>query len=101
VAYEVHVYNPASDFPKLFQQPAATLPVVIGEFGPANMSEAECGMLMVSAEQLEIPHLAWTFHMRCEPNLIVDASQNGCGVGMPLTPTSWGQLVKQRFSMPW
>jgi endoglucanase len=101
VAYEVHVYNPASDFGMLFQQPSATLPVVIGEFGPTNMTEQECGALMVSAEALEIPYLAWTFHMRCPPNLLVDDSQNGCGVGMPLSPTSWGSLLKQRLAMPW
>ncbi|MFO0762269.1 MAG: cellulase family glycosylhydrolase [Byssovorax sp.] len=101
VAYEVHVYNPASDFGMLFEQPSNTLPVVIGEFGPANMTEAECMSLMDSAEARDIPHLAWTFHMRCAPNLLVDNSQGGCGVGMPLTPTSWGSKLKARFAMPW
>jgi hypothetical protein len=55
-----------------------------------------------SAEQREIPHLAWTFHMRCDPSLIVDGSSGGCGVGMPLTPTpGWGQPLKDHYATPW
>jgi hypothetical protein len=65
------------------------------------MSEADASALQQAAEQMEIPHLAWTFHMRCSPNLLVDNSGGGCGRGMPLQPTSWGKLVKDRFAMPW
>jgi Cellulase (glycosyl hydrolase family 5) len=35
VAYEVHVYDPATDFAALFETAAQTLPVIIGEFGPS------------------------------------------------------------------
>ena len=102
VAYETHVYDSATDFPALFETAAKTLPVIIGEFGPSQgMSEADALALQQAAEQMEIPHLAWTFHMRCSPNLLVDNSGGGCGVGMQLQPTSWGNLVKNRLAMPW
>jgi len=101
VAYEVHVYNRAADFPSLFVNAAQTLPVIIGEFGLANMTEGDVQVLQRRAEQLEIPHLAWTFHMRCPPNLLVDNSAGGCGVGMELQPTAWGQLLKNRLAIPW
>jgi endoglucanase len=102
VAYEVHVYNPAADFAWLFEDPAKTLPVVIGEFGPQSMSMDDVMVMLASAELREIPHLAWTFHMRCPPNLLVDLSNNGCGVGMALTPTpDWGRRLKDHYAAPW
>lgn len=100
VAYEVHVYDPASEFDGLFVQPAATLPVIIGEFGPANMTLDDTAALMAQAEALEVPYLAWTFHMRCPPNLLVDNSGGACGVGMPLEPTAWGRQLKDRLAQP-
>jgi hypothetical protein len=102
IAYEVHVYNPATDFAGLFETAARSLPVIIGEFGPdQGMTESDATVLQQAAEQMEIPHLAWTFHMRCPPNLLVDNSGGGCGRGMALQPTRWGALVKGRFAMPW
>ncbi len=93
VAYEIHVYNPTSDFADMLTTPAQTLPVIIGEYGPANMSSDDCQNLMDLADQQGIPHLAWTFHMRCSPDLLVDNSSGGCGVDMPLQPTAWGQQL--------
>lgn len=104
VAYEVHVYDPQSTFAARFQNPSKTIPVVIGEFGPAQgyMTLSDCQALWTSAQQLEIPYLAWTFHMRCPPNLLVDNSNGGCGVNMQLTPTQgWGAPFKQQLSQPW
>lgn len=104
IAYEVHVYDDASTFPARFQNPQKTIPVIIGEHGPAQgyMTLADCQTLWNSAEQLEIPYLAWTFHMRCPPNLLVDNSGGGCGVNMNLQPTQgWGVPFKQRLSQPW
>lgn len=100
IAYETHVYDPASSFQSLFVGPSAKLPVIIGEFGPAQgyMTESDCAALMTSAESLQIPYLAWTFHPRCPPNLLVDNSGGGCGVGMALQPTSWGTLLKSRLA---
>jgi len=102
IAYEVHVYDAASQFNTLFVQPSQTLPVIIGEFGPAGtMSEADAQALMDQAETLEIPWLAWTFHMRCSPNMLTDFSGGGCGLGMALTPTSFGTLVRTQLASPY
>ncbi len=99
IVYETHVYDPASEFSSLFETPSETLPVIIGEFGPASsyMTEADCTTLMNSADTLQIPYLAWTFHQRCPPNLLVENSWGGCGIDMPLEPTSWGQLLQDRL----
>lgn len=101
IAYETHVYDPPSQFAALFETPSASLPVVIGEFGPSGMTEADAATLMASAEAHGVPYLAWTFHMRCPPNLLVDNSAGGCGAGMTLTPTSWGSTLKARLAAPW
>jgi hypothetical protein len=101
VAYETHIYDPTSVFQSEFIDPSATLPVIIGEFGPvdsAGMTMTDTQNLMDTAESLSIPYLAWTFHMRCSPNLLVDNSNGGCGVGMALQPTSWGQQVMAEFA---
>lgn len=100
IVYEVHVYNPARDFPTLVTSPAEKLPVIIGEFGPAQgyMTLNECRDLLELAESLKVPYLAWTFHMRCPPNLLVDHSNGGCGAGMPLEPTEWGKLLQEFLS---
>ncbi|MBI4509186.1 MAG: cellulase family glycosylhydrolase [Deltaproteobacteria bacterium] len=102
VAYETHVYNRPSDFARLFIEPSKTLPVIIGEFGPGgSMTNDDVTSLMEKAEELEIPYLAWTFHQRCAPNLLVDITGRGCGAGMALTPTPWGQLFKDRLAQPY
>jgi hypothetical protein len=103
IAYEVHVYNPQSDFASLFETYAPTLPIIIGEFGPMTgaMTQPDCTALMDSAQALEIPHMAWTFHMRCDPSLLVDNSAGGCGINMPLQPSSWGSQLKARLAQPW
>jgi hypothetical protein len=100
IVYETHIYNSASQFPGLFENPARTLPVIIGEFGPLNMSMADTQALMDRAEAIAVPYLAWTFHMRCPPNLIVDHSNRGCGVGMPLEPTAWGRQLIEQLARP-
>lgn len=96
IAYEVHVYDDQTLFEDRFVTPSQTLPVIIGEFGPVNgfMTMDDCTALMTQASQLNIPHLAWTFHMRCAPNLLVDNSNWGCGSGMELQPTDWGRLLQ-------
>jgi hypothetical protein len=103
VVYETHVYNPASDFQRLFITPSRTLPVIIGEFGEYSgvMTQADVQTLMQQAEANGVSYLAWTFHMRCSPNLIQDQSGGGCGVNMPLTPTALGNLLKNRLATPW
>jgi len=95
IIYETHVYDPITEFQILFIEPAQTLPVIIGEFGPVSgfNTMSDCEELIKEAESLKIPYLAWTFHMRCPPNLLVDNSNWGCGKNMPLEPTPWGELL--------
>jgi hypothetical protein len=102
VIYEVHVYDPSSEFKSMFEDPSLILPVIIGEFGPANgyMTLAETQLLMDKAEALKVPYLAWAFHMRCPPNLLVDNSNYGCGINMVLTPTEWGTQLKNQLAKP-
>ncbi|MCA9521809.1 MAG: cellulase family glycosylhydrolase [Myxococcales bacterium] len=102
IVYETHPYNPQADFDALVFEPSKTLPVVIGEFGPAGgQTLPDATVLMDGAELRNIPYLAWTFHMRCPPSLLVDNSGGGCGVGMTLEPTEWGMLIKNRLAQPW
>jgi hypothetical protein len=105
VVYEVHVYDPEAKFNEMVTVPAQTLPVVIGEFGPVsnpdigvNMTLADCQALVDLANVEQVPFLAWTFHMRCPPNLLVDNSNGSCGAGMALEPTEWGQLLKDNLN---
>ena len=102
IVYETHVYDAPSEYASEFEIPSQTLPVIIGEFGPANgyMTEANCTEMMTRARAAEVPHLAWTFHQRCPPNLIQETAP-GCGIGMTLTPTSWGTLLKNALAVPW
>jgi hypothetical protein len=101
IAYEVHFYNPMTDFNTLIGTPSLTIPLIIGEFGPVSgyQTEADAAALMDRLDQLRIPWTAWAFHMRCSPNLLVDYSGGGCGVGMPLAATGWGGTVKSRLSI--
>jgi endoglucanase len=107
IVYESHTYGGKADIDALLDGPAKNLPVIISEFGPvgvehlAHMELPDCTYLMDRAEKQEVPYAAWTFHMRCPPSLLVDKSNNSCGVGMPLEPTPWGQLLKDRLAKPY
>jgi hypothetical protein len=103
IAYEVHVYDHEARFDDVFIKSAETLPVIIGEFGPVNgmMSLEDCSRLLDAARAAEIPHLAWTFHMRCPPNLLEDTAAGTCGDRMNLVPTPWGRLIKDTLAHPW
>ncbi len=99
VLYEAHIFNPRADLSRLLTTPAQTLPTLVGAFGPAAtpqraMSLEDAQALMAEAERQGGSWAAWTFHMRCQTTaLLVDASALGCGAGMPLQPTEWGQAV--------
>jgi endoglucanase len=103
IVYETHVYDPPTAFQTLFIGPSQTLPVIIGEFGPVagSMTLADCEDLMVQARANDIPHLGYTFHMRCGPNMLVDYSAAGCGEGMTLDPTEWGTVLQTHLATPW
>ena len=102
VAYEVHIYNPQGDFANLLA-PASTIPLIIGEFGPVagTMTLDDTDVLITQAKQKGVSFLAWTFHQNCAPNLLVDNSGGGCGVGMALQPSTWGQRFKARLAEAW
>lgn len=106
IAYEVHPYNTADEFAHLLSEPHATLPIVIGEYGPAlEMTEEDIAALWALAQQEEIPYLGWNFHMRCPPNMLEDTAEDGCGLsaasGYDFPRTAWGDLLRDHLATPW
>ena len=106
IAYETHVYNSPADFTAMLVTPAATIPVIVGEFGPINdawhhATVSDMQTLIDMANANNIPHLAWTFHQYCPPNLIADTPGKTWNAnstpadwhGMPIYPTDFGQLL--------
>lgn len=110
VVYETHVYNARNAFERILARPARTLPVVVGEVGPVAkdglMSPEDAAALLDLASSLGVPWAAYTFHFRCPPNLLVEPPPPpgkpnvGCGVGVPLDPTPWGLVVRDRLRRP-
>lgn len=106
IAYEVHVYNPVSDFDALLDEPSKTLPILVGEHGPSQyMSDSDIRAMWERCQTLEIPHIAWSFHHRCPPNLLQDTASDGCGLsastGYDFPRTSWGDMLYDYLQMPW
>ncbi len=102
IAYAVGGWVAQSGFADSFLTPAETLPVVVVEFGPTDpMTLSDADALMVAAEAAEVPWVAWIFHQRCSPDLLVDNSGGSCGVDMTLAPTEWGEHVRDRLAQPW
>ncbi len=113
IAYETHVYNSPADFSSMLATPAATIPVIAGEFGPINdawhtASVADMQTLIDMANANHIPYLAWTFHQYCQPNLMADAPGKTWNAnstpadwhGMPIYPTDFGQLLVNNLAPP-
>lgn len=100
IIYECHFYNSMGDFERLVRTPKQSLPVVVGEVGPASgyMTLAECRSFLEQCEALGIPYLGWAFHMRCPPNMFEDRSGGGCGTGMEIVPNDWGRLMMEAMS---
>jgi uncharacterized protein YjdB len=95
IAYETHPYNrQGEEFNKTFITPSQTLPVIIGEFGPATvggyvaMTEEDADALAKTAEELQIPYLAWSFDHNCSPVLFSG------GIGQSLVANDWGERFK-------
>ena len=103
IAYETHVYDAESAFDSRFIEPSKSIPVIIGEFGPIDgvMTLEDTARLMAQAEAADVPYIAWTFHGRCVPSLLVDTSGGGCGIGMLLTPSTWGAQLQAQLAHPW
>lgn len=99
VAYEAHFYDAQSYWqPQL--EGASTLPRIIGEFGTGSqMTQASVDALMKYAEANDIPWLSWAFTRSCPPDLLSSAVVR-CNAGT-LTPSTYGQTVKDRLAKPW
>jgi len=106
IAYEVHPYNPSSDFDALIVQPSQTLPIIIGEYGPAgSMTDNDIRALWTTAQANEVPYIAWNFHQRCPPDLLQDTASDGCGLeastGYAFPRTAWGDLLHDHLATAW
>jgi hypothetical protein len=109
VAYEVHSYNPQEDFEDLITVPSRTLPILIGEYGPAAingqtlMEESDIRALWTLCKSLEVPHIAWNFHHRCEPDLLQDTGGDGCllSPGYNFPREDWGDWLYEYLNTPW
>jgi Cellulase (glycosyl hydrolase family 5) len=106
IAYEVHPYNPASDFDALIVQPGQTLPIIIGEYGPAGtMTDSDITQLWTVAQAQGVPYIAWDFHQRCPPSMLQDTAGDGCGLdastGYDFPRTAWGDLLYAHLQTPW
>ena len=105
IAYEIHPYNPQTDFDTLIVQPSHTLPILIGEYGPDMMTDQDIMALWQTAQASEVPYIAWAFHQRCPPNLLQDTASDGCGLdastGYDFPRTAWGDLLFAHLQQPW
>jgi len=109
VAYEVHVYNPEADFDRMLTQPSATLPIIVGEYGPSQyMNDSDIQSMWTLCKSLEIPHIAWNFHQRCPPDLLQDVGgpdYDGCGLsaatGFNFAREAWGDLLFGYLAAAW
>lgn len=106
VIYETHVYNHSDEWTRLMDTPAASLPLIVGEFGPDGtyMSQAESAAFMPYAEALGVPYLGWSFSPECGVPMIKETSNNNwddCQGGIALTPSPWGQALKTQLALPW
>ena len=104
IIYETHVYNHTSEWASLFVNPAQYIPVIIGEFGPADpyMTLDESKALMAKAEEIEVPYLGWSFSPECAPGMLRTVDNNtDCGEHMSLSPNDWGTALRQHLATPW
>ena len=124
VIYETHSYDQRDDsgtavWRNMFLDPAETLPVIVGEFGPYKECDvADCGNagsmyyedadeLSIELERLHIPYTAWCYSGHLTPVMFywVSGSANydcsnpdGDWTG-DISP--WGEMMRARFAMPY
>ncbi len=105
IVYETHAYNPPGDWQELFIEPAETLPVIIGEYGPDGtyMTTVQVAQqLMATAETHEIPYIGWSFSSQNRPTMLQgDDPSEYLQYGWPLVTTEWGQAIIDRLAVPW
>lgn len=105
VVYETHVYNPQTDWQAMFIDPSATIPVIIGEYGPDGTymkTVADAQALQAKAEQLEIPYIGWSFSSQNGPTMLVGTDSDECTkINWTITPSDWGNAIISRLANPW
>ncbi len=105
VVYETHVYNPQTDWQAMFIDPSATIPVIIGEYGPDGTymkTVADAQALQAKAEQLEIPYIGWSFSSQNGPDMLVGSDSDECTkINWTITPSDWGNAIISRLANPW
>jgi endoglucanase len=105
VVYETHVYNPQADWQAMFITPSATIPVIIGEYGPDGTymkTVADAQALQVKAEQLEIPYIGWSFSSQNVPAMLAGNDADECTkINWTITPTDWGNAIISRLANAW
>ena len=105
VVYETHVYNPQADWQAMFIDPSATIPVIIGEYGPDGTymkTIADAQALQAQAEQLEIPYIGWSFSSQNGPDMLVGNDSDECTkINWTITPSDWGNAIISRLANPW
>lgn len=99
IVYECHVYNQFD--PNQWYEPAASIPIIIGEFGPVNsswatMNDDDIREMVTRANELNVPWLGWALHHRCPPDMLTGS---GNGLGMQLTLSQWGELTKELINL--
>jgi hypothetical protein len=113
IVYEVHTYDIQSWWQQLIFAPAAIIPVIVGELGPAQNTSTEIDevsemvTLMQTLETMQIPYAAWVFDEKCnsagtDPELLNMLQSvpgySGCTVGLPLIPNPpWGTAVQMQL----
>ena len=120
VAYEYHDYQHENAWESAFVQYArAGMPLLIGEWGPAviqkpgnvavrdslDLADSEYWSLPREQEKVfalfkqhSIPCAAWALAIRCWPDLLIDNSNGGAGVGMTLQLSPWGELLRGLYT---
>lgn len=105
VVYETHVYNPQADWQAMFIDPAASIPVIIGEYGPDGTymkTIADAQALQAQAEQLEIPYIGWSFSSQNGPTMLTGSDADECTkINWTITPSDWGNAIISRLANPW
>jgi hypothetical protein len=95
VIYETHIYGPPVHYDRQVLDVSSVLPVIIGEYGPmvGLMTTDDCAEVATAAYDDSVPNIAWAGHHRCnhEQAMLADYSEGGCGIGMSLELTDWGE----------
>ena len=123
IIYDYHTYfnDATADYNTNLLIPAQTIPVIVGEYGPASTTSSldyqcgsainQAGMSVPSdvtnfqsmARAHNIPYLAWAFDENAGPNLLLQpggACSSSC-LTPNYAPTTWGNAVQSDLGSGW